>query len=964
MGLIIAIQNSIGSTTTGRSVQKAFEFTINTANLSTGSTTDTQFKLPLTTSTGLDCLVEWGDGSSDIITNHLAPEVTHTYASSGVYTVKITGSLLGWQFNNTGDRLKMLDVIKWSGLNISTDNGFYGCTNLTASATDAPLITNTSLIRYFAQCTNFNGNVGNWDTSSVANMRETFVSATAFNQPLNWDTSNVSSMFKLFQNATSFNQPLNWNTSSVQTMEEMFRNAPSFNQPLNLNTSSVTNMRAMFLGAFAFNQDISDWNVSNVTNFILFMSGKSAANYDAQYLSNIYEKWSLLTLVPNLNVNFGSIKYNTSGAIGKNRLLNAPKNWVLTDGGQEAPFEFTVKTDNAGVSTSTQFRMPLTTSTNLGFTVNWGDGSPLETITDHTLAIHDYGTAGTYTISVTGALLGWQFNSGGDKLKMLNVSQWAGLNISVGDGFFGCTNLTANATDAPLITGTSLSTYFNACTNFNGAIGNWDVSIVQNFNQIFGFCTSFNQPLNSWNVSSAINMTNFFVGATAFNQPLNLWNTSNVTEMRQMFSGFGSNMSFNQPIGNWDVSNVNSMAQMFNNATAFNQNIGAWDVSKVTSFISMFSNATAFNNGGSDDIDNWTFSTISNINMSNMFGGTNTTISCKFNRYIGSWDTQRVTNMSQMFANNTAFNQNIGSWNTSLVTNMSGMFVIASAFNQNIGSWNTSAVTNMGSMFNGASVFNQNIGSWDTSKVTSFSGMFQNASVFNQNIGSWNTSSVTAMGAMFENAFAFNQNIGSWDTSKVTNMANMFKNASVFNQDISTKTINAGLPNEYVAWDVSSVTIMGTSNGGMFENAIAFNQNIGNWDTSSVTSMLNMFKNASAFNQNIGSWNTSSVTAMGGNGGMFENADAFNQDISNWDINQVNNFTRFMLNATGLSTINYDLLLVGWEANLQALYPSGVGYPFTISINFGGSACSPAVKAGARQSLIDNFGWTITDATP
>jgi surface protein len=64
----------------------------------------------------------------------------------------------------------------------------------------------------------------------------------------------------------------------------------------------------------------------------------------------------------------------------------------------------------------------------------------------------------------------------------------------------------------------------------------------------------------------------------------------------------------------------------------------------------------------------------------------------------------------------------------------------------------------------------------------------------------------------------------------------------------------------------------------MFYGASVFNQPIGNWNTTAVTTMINMFRNASAFNQNIryqavSKWNTAAVTSMLF---MFNGATTFN----------------------------------------------------------------------------------------
>ena len=188
-----------------------FEFTINTANTSLDSSAADQFRLPLVSSLPLNAVVDWGDGSSDTITVFNQPEVTHTYNTTTTteFTISITGDLSGWRFANGGDKLKMLNVSQWSGLNISTDVGFWGCTNLTATATDAPLITTTSLSTYFAQCTNFNGDIGNWNVSNVTNFFNFMAGKTA----ANYSAENLASIYNGWSQLTlQPNLTINFNT--------------------------------------------------------------------------------------------------------------------------------------------------------------------------------------------------------------------------------------------------------------------------------------------------------------------------------------------------------------------------------------------------------------------------------------------------------------------------------------------------------------------------------------------------------------------------------------------------------------------------------------------------------------------------------------------------------------------------------------------------------------------------------
>jgi surface protein len=218
---------------------------------------------------------------------------------------------------------------------------------------------------------------------------------------------------------------------------------------------------------------------------------------------------------------------------------------------------------------------------------------------------------------------------------------------------------------------------------------------------------------------------------------------------------------------------------------------------------------------------------------------------------LNEWDTSNVTNMRGVFRGATLFNSYIGSWNTSKVTDMSIMFWLATSFNQDISTkvinqnqanqyvaWDVSKVIRMELMFQQAATFNQPIGNWDVSNVTTMYQFFQQASSFNQPIGDWNVSKVQNMFSFFLSASSFNQYIGGWNLIGIRNsfgLQSMFQNAIAFNQDLSTKVINQGRPDQYVAWDLKGVVNVSS----MLRNATAFNQDIGNWDVTTITNFSN-----------------------------------------------------------------------------------------------------------------------------
>jgi surface protein len=255
-----------------------------------GTSASNQITIPATgtfsyTYTGVSPTTGSGSGNGNGST-------TITFTTAGTYRVSITPTganpFSAITFSDAGDKLKLLRITQWgSAVNWSTmANAYWGCANLTITATDKPNTTNVTNMRgTFALCSSLTTvpGMGSWDVSNVTNMSDMFYQATAFNEDIGgWNTGKVTTMDQMFQSASAFNEDIGgWDVSKVTNMSNMFAQAVAFDQDISeWKTGSVNEMSGMFAAALAFNQDIGGWNVSNVTSMSGMFAYASAFNQD------------------------------------------------------------------------------------------------------------------------------------------------------------------------------------------------------------------------------------------------------------------------------------------------------------------------------------------------------------------------------------------------------------------------------------------------------------------------------------------------------------------------------------------------------------------------------------------------------------------------------------------------------------------------------------------------------------
>ena len=607
------------------------------------------------------------------------------------------------------------------------------------------------------------------------------------------------------------------------------------------------------------------------------------------------------------------------------------------------------------------------------FTVSWGDGNSSEiTSWNDSDKQHQYANAGDYTVTITGYLDGWYFNNGGDKAKLISISNFGYVGFKNLEGaFYGCSALTSvSGGDTRFVT--SMRNMFANAANATPDTSNWNVANVSDMSYMFYGADAATPTTTDWNVSSVTSMSNMFYSANQANPTVTNWNVANVTSMSGMFDGA---VTANPTTTSWNVAKVTNLNNMFRGATSANPNVASWDVSAVTTMQGMFSGATSATPSTSQwntslvtdmrymfkgatsanpDTSNWQVSKVTN--MSNMFRGATSA-----NPNTSNWDLSSLTDGRYMFYGATSANPVTVNWELQNVTDMRYMFYGATSANPVTTSWDVSKVSDMRYMFYGATSANPDTTSWEVSNVTDMRYMFYGATSANPTVTNWDVSNVMNLSYFFYGATSAAPNMTNWDVSRVVNMSYMFRGATTVNPDLTNWDMSSVNNTSYMFygatsanptvtnWDVSKVTNMSF----MFYGATSANPTVTSWDVSQVTNMSEMFRGATSAAPVVTNWNVGNVTNMSS---MFNGASQADPVTSSWNLSLVNNMNNALL-GSGIAKVNYSKFLINIAADIPAL-DATLGAPTQ------NQYCSSGANdaSAALNTLTSTNSWTISSS--
>ena len=249
------------------------------------------------------------------------------------------------------------------------------------------------------------------------------------------------------------------------------------------------------------------------------------------------------------------------------------------------------------VTTSPTETLALPTKSGYSYnvSVDWGDGnSDTFTTWNQTESSHEYATADTYTVTITGDSTFQALDFDRATTTRTGLREW----LSWGDiewtylalAFNTCPNATFPATDSPDLTNvTDLNSMFNNCTLANPITTNWITTAVTTFANMFASCPAANPDVSLWDVSSATSFNSMFTATTLANPDVSSWTTTALLTCANMFqlaaaaqpdfrdwnvaSLTSANLFLDQSLSatnaTWSAALVNFNAQSLQNTVAF-----------------------------------------------------------------------------------------------------------------------------------------------------------------------------------------------------------------------------------------------------------------------------------------------------------------------------------------------------------------------------------------------------------
>lgn len=226
-----------------------------TKKVSLGSSLNNEIKLPLVPTGDYDFYVDWGDGQSNRVVTWNQSEVLHSYSRAGIYLVQIKGKIKGWRFNNSGDKLKIIEIKSWGNLTLdSSDSYFWGCDNLFITAQDIfSCLNSISLKNCFKNCSSLTDipGINYLNTSSIRDMSSMFENSLFNSDISNFDFRNVTSLDNFMSDNNNFN-PNNYSKLLLSLSQQDLKSNVNLDVPLANYLSTAISARQSIINNFSW----------------------------------------------------------------------------------------------------------------------------------------------------------------------------------------------------------------------------------------------------------------------------------------------------------------------------------------------------------------------------------------------------------------------------------------------------------------------------------------------------------------------------------------------------------------------------------------------------------------------------------------------------------------------------------------------------------------------------------------